>query len=249
MSDQGGNQQQPPLDPSVRRYRTAFTRDQLARLEKEFYKENYVSRPRRCELAAQLNLPESTIKVSSSLFPVIISLDATRKQAFGQIVPHANSSQQQFQYIRASIFGQLSYRNCNKINIIITCLCATVCRRFSQGCRYLCVGPFDLKVNKTRHAARCSTSRGCALALIPSLKMIMSEISFILRVHHRLLTLGFTRLVGCGLSRQSGFRYGLKNGDPTIMHRDKNYYCFVSATDHNTRSSSITTWNSGRRFL
>ena len=46
-----------------KRTRTAYTRGQLLELEKELHFNKYISRPRRIELAAMLNLTERHIKI------------------------------------------------------------------------------------------------------------------------------------------------------------------------------------------
>ncbi|CAG0882654.1 unnamed protein product, partial [Cyprideis torosa] len=50
-------------DPDVKRPRTAFTADQLARLKKEFEDNKYLTEKRRQDLARDLNLNEAQIKI------------------------------------------------------------------------------------------------------------------------------------------------------------------------------------------
>ena len=50
-------------DPRQRRQRTTFTSDQTLRLELEYQRNEYISRPRRFELAEALDLTETQIKI------------------------------------------------------------------------------------------------------------------------------------------------------------------------------------------
>ncbi|CAH1777820.1 unnamed protein product [Owenia fusiformis] len=51
------------IEDDNKRTRTAYTRLQLVELEKEFHYSKYISRPRRIEIAAMLNLTERHIKI------------------------------------------------------------------------------------------------------------------------------------------------------------------------------------------
>lgn len=50
-------------DGRQRRQRTTFTSEQTLRLEMEYHRNEYISRPRRFELAESLDLTETQIKI------------------------------------------------------------------------------------------------------------------------------------------------------------------------------------------
>ena len=50
-------------DARARRQRTTFSQEQTAVLEVEYSGTEYISRPRRCELAERLQLSETQIKI------------------------------------------------------------------------------------------------------------------------------------------------------------------------------------------
>ncbi|XP_047472967.1 homeobox protein rough-like [Penaeus chinensis] len=50
-------------DNRQRRQRTTFTSEQTLRLEMEYHRNEYISRPRRFELAESLDLTETQIKI------------------------------------------------------------------------------------------------------------------------------------------------------------------------------------------
>lgn len=50
-------------DQIARRQRTTFSSDQTLHLEMEYERVEYISRPRRCEMAQRLRLTETQVKI------------------------------------------------------------------------------------------------------------------------------------------------------------------------------------------